>query len=120
MGWLRSNRRLGGYLWLTAFALQAVISFGHLHVGVRRDASIITIAAGAPASHPLPARHDSGQSGYCANCATISLTANSFVPLVPQLAVALVSQRIEHFSHPILVFVAPSRTPFQSRAPPLA
>jgi hypothetical protein len=120
MGWLWSNRRFCGYLSLTAFALQSVISSGHLHLGVLREASVVTIAASAPASHSLPAKHGSDQFGYCAICATISLTANSHVPLAPQLAVPLVSQRIEHFRHPILVFIAPWRTPFQSRAPPLA
>ncbi|MGA8653297.1 MAG: DUF2946 family protein [Xanthobacteraceae bacterium] len=69
----------------------------------------------SPAQHPANDGDD-----YCAICATIHLASTSFLPQVPLLPVPFVSQTVEHFSDFAFVFVAPQRTAFQSRAPPLA
>jgi hypothetical protein len=121
MRWVRPNRRFGGWLALTALALQLALSFGHVHLdGARAGAGWIT-AAKAPSAPPSPAQHPTSDADdYCAICATIHLASTSFLPEAPQLPVPFVSQTVEHF-HPVaFVFIAPQRTAFQSRAPPLA
>jgi hypothetical protein len=78
-------------------------------------------ASKGPASQPSPAQHPSNDADdYCAICATMHLAASSFLPDAPQWPVPFVSQTIEHYRHVVFVFVAPQRTAFQSRAPPLA
>jgi hypothetical protein len=122
MRWVH-NSRFGTWLALAALALQLVVSFGHLHLdGVHRADPDLTLAAPGAQASQLPAPHptNDGDDDYCAICATIYLAANSFVPPAPELPVPFVSQTIEHFDHVVVVFIAPRRAPFQSRAPPLA
>lgn len=123
MRWVRRRQQLGGYLALVGLALQLILSFGHLHLnGIRGEATPI-VAAGAtpPASPTSPAQHPANDADdYCAICATIHLAATSFLPQAPQLPLPFVSQTIEHFDRIADIFIAPQRTPFQSRAPPLA
>ena len=123
MRWVH-NRRFGSCLALAALALQLVVSFGHVHLdGVHRaDLAFTVVGSAAPASQSLAAQHpgNDGDDDYCAICATIYLAATSFLPPAPELPVPLVSQTIEHFDRFAVVFIAPRRLPFQSRAPPLA
>jgi hypothetical protein len=103
--------------------LQLVLSFGHVHVIAANDRSsaVIATSAGAPASPPSSGHHPAGDTDdYCPICAVIHLAATSFIPQLPPLPVPLISQPVEHFSHVALIFLAPQRTAFQSRAPPLA
>lgn len=117
------NRRFASWLALAALALQIVLSFGHVHLdGVHRaHQSAAVTGSRAQATQPLPAQQpgDDGDD-YCAICASIYLAANSFVPQPPQLPVPLASQAIERFDRIAVLFIAPRRAPFQSRAPPLA
>jgi hypothetical protein len=119
MGGLRSNRRYCGYLSLAALALQIVLSFGHVHLGVAR-ASFVATASGMAAPAPQPPQPGDHSIGCCAICAALNLAANSFVPSVPQLAAPIGWQRIEHSDRPAFVFIAQRATSFQSRAPPFA
>ncbi len=123
MHWVRTNRRHGSWLALAALALQVVLSFGHVHLeGIRGGPpAAVAVNAKAPGSQPSPAQHPANDADdYCAICATIHLASTSFLPDAPQLPVLLVAQTIEHFHHVAFVAVARQRTPFQSRAPPLA
>ncbi len=124
MRWFRTQRGFGSGLALFALTLQLVLSFGHVHLyGVRGGSATATVMAGAkaPASLPSPAQYPANDADdYCAICAAIHLTATSFLPQVPQLSVPFASQTIEHVKHVAFAFVAPQRSPFQSRAPPLA
>jgi hypothetical protein len=122
MGWDRRNRSFGGCLALAALALQLVLSFGHVHLdGVHRACHGTTVAGASAQSQQLPAQQPGGDDDdYCAICATIHLAANSFVPQAPQLPALFASRLIEHDDRLAIVFVAPRRTSFQSRAPPLA
>jgi len=120
MRWVRSNRRWGGWLALAALALQMAVSFGHIHLdGVRRGVPVVTAAvsgsnSSAPAHQPSNDTRD-----YCAICATIHLAGNAPLPLAPQLVLPFVTGSVEHSDRVAIVFVAPRRAPFQSRAPPL-
>jgi hypothetical protein len=123
MQWVRPNMRFGSWLALVALALQLAVSFGHVHLDVVRAGSTAAWIAGAqaPSSPPFPAQHPANDADdYCAICATIHLASTSFLSDAPQLPVPFLSQTVEHFHHVAFVFVAPQRTAFQSRAPPLA
>jgi hypothetical protein len=123
MRWFRTRKSFGSGLALFALTLQLALSFGHVHLD-RFASGLVTATAAdakAPASQPSPQQHPASDADdYCAICATIHLASSSFLPDAPQLPVPLVSQPIEHFVSVAFVFIAPQRTAFQSRAPPLA
>jgi hypothetical protein len=103
-------------------ALQLVASFGHLHLerirGAYPTAGVTSFLAKA---QPIDGGQPAGDGDkYCPICATIYLTANSFVPQPPQLPTFSTSQAVEYSDHAAILFVAARRTPFQSRAPPSA
>ncbi|HEY2529869.1 MAG TPA: hypothetical protein VGJ20_18340 [Xanthobacteraceae bacterium] len=126
MRWFRANRRSGGRLALLALALQLALSFGHIH---REDifgppgAAAFAAAAVTPAAdhaRPLdfPSKHT---DDYCAICAAMAFLASSFVPQLPVLPLPVVATPIErHVARVVSFAIAPQRTPFRSRAPPLA
>jgi hypothetical protein len=73
------------------------------------------------ASVTRPASGSTGDDDYyCPICASVYLTANSFVPAAPVLPVPSASNVVEHFDHDASAFIASRRLAFQSRAPPLA
>jgi hypothetical protein len=117
------NRRFSTWLALFALALQMAVSFGHVHLdGIH---GVYPEAAGAgfrPHAQALPAQPpgDDDDDAYCPICASVYLTANSFVPAAPVLLVPSISNVVEHFSNNAPVFVVLRRLAFQSRAPPLA
>jgi hypothetical protein len=116
----RTNRRSGSWLGLTALALQLVLSFGHVHLEGIRSGTPALLTPERLATQPSPAQHPTHDADdYCAICATIHLASTSFLPDPPQLPVPFVSQTVEHFHHLAFIFIAPQRTAFQSRAPPL-
>jgi hypothetical protein len=123
MRWFRANKTFGGRLALLALAVQFVVAFGHIHrddiYGPARPAAI---AAAVPdGSQPLPANHPAKHSDdYCAICATMSLLGNSFVAAAPTLPLPSASYAIEQFDRVAVIFIAPRRAAFQSRAPPTA
>jgi hypothetical protein len=127
MLWFRANRVFGGRLALFALAVQLVLSFGHIHrediYGPARPfaaAASIAVPA-ADESQALPSDHPAKHSDdYCAICATMSLLSTSFVAEAPQVPLPFVSYAIEHVDRVAVVFIAPRRAPFQSRAPPAA
>jgi hypothetical protein len=102
--------------------LQLALSFGHVHLDGLTHAKAVAVADAAPSGHPpFPAQHPANDGDdYCAICAVMHLASSSFLPDAPRLPVPFVSQTIEHSGHVAFVFVAPQRTAFQSRAPPLA
>lgn len=119
MGWVRAERRLGGWLALFALALQLTLSFGHIHAeDFYRDASpqishVAGEAGGAPAA-PAPDHDD------CSICVTAHLTGAAALPAPLQFALPLPEPfawraAIEHRVVPHAV-----RQPFQARAPPQA
>jgi hypothetical protein len=120
MRWFRANKTFCSRLALFALAVQFVLAFGHIHhediYGSARPAA--AIAAAVPdGSQPLPAKHS---DDYCAICATMSLLGNSFVAAAPTLPLPAPSQAIEQVDRDAIIFIAPRRAAFQSRAPPLA
>ena len=121
MRWFRTERRLGSLLALFALAVQLVLSFGHVHLdGVHGEKTYANAVGSNASTRPSPAQHPANDAdGYCAICAVIHLAATSFLPQSPQLAMPLVAEIVEHSNLVAFFFVAPQRTPFQSRAPPL-
>jgi hypothetical protein len=119
MRWVR-RKRFAGWLALAALVLQLVLTFGHVHLDDidRTSPAVNGTGLGTQVSQSGPAHP--GNDDYCTICATIYLTANSFLPPAPELPVPFVSQTIEHFDRVAGFLIAPQRLPFQSRAPPLA
>jgi hypothetical protein len=124
MRWFRANKTFGSRLALFALAVQFVVAFGHIHrddiYGSVRPAA--AVAASVPdGSQPLPANHPAKHGDdYCAICATMSLLGNSFVAMAPALPLPPASHAIEQFDRVAVIFIAPRRAAFQSRAPPAA
>ena len=119
MRWFRANKTLCSRLALFALAVQFVLAFGHIHrddiYGSARPTA--AMAAVPDGSQPLPAKHS---DDYCAICATVSLLGNSFVATAPTLPLPSASYAIEQFDRVAIIFIAPRRAAFQSRAPPAA
>jgi hypothetical protein len=138
MGWVRFHKRYGAWPGLVAFALQLVLSFGHIHVGnvhiggwhlgnvqVGSAASAPDITAAIPqhlAQKPQksPAQNPGDDDDYCAICASIFLASTSFVAEPPQLPVPLGFERIALTFSADRGVSAPRHVLFQSRAPPAA
>jgi len=118
-----STRGFAAWLALFALVLQMVVSFGHVHLegipGVHSETSAGSAKAHAQAA-PAQQPRDDDDDAYCPICASVYLTASSFVPAAPILPLPSVSSAVEHFDHNAAVFVASRRAAFQSRAPPLA
>jgi hypothetical protein len=124
MRWFRANRTFGGRLALFALAVQFVVAFGHIHrddlYGFARTA--VAVAAPVPeGGQPLPGDRPAKHSDdYCAICAAASLLGNSFAAVAPSLPLPAASHAIERFDRVAVIFIAPRRAAFQSRAPPTA
>jgi len=104
---------------LFALALQLVLSFGHLHLA---DIAIPQAAAGVLAQAATPdssAPPDRGARDICAICATLNLTASSFLPSVSALVLPLAI--VEAWLTPIEATRISSDPHFlfQARAPPV-
>jgi hypothetical protein len=124
MRWFRANKTFGSRLALLALAVQFVLAFGHIHrddiYGPARVAA--AIAAPVPGgSQPLPGDQPTKHGDdYCAICAAVSLLGNSFAAAAPALPLPSASHTIEQFDRVAVIFIAPRRAAFQSRAPPVA
>jgi hypothetical protein len=120
----RSTRGFATWFALFALCLQMVVCFGHVHLeGIARtgQARVALAAAGhAPQSLLAEQPGDDDDDAYCPVCASVYLTANSFVPVGPVLRAPSASSAVEHGKRGARVFVAQRRSGFQSRAPPLA
>jgi hypothetical protein len=129
MGWFRAYRKFGGHLALLALALQFYLSFAHIHpddiygpVGESLSVAETVVLPPAQSLKAIPY----GQAWYsgdalCPICETISFLATSFNPEAPQvLPRPFIAKAVHHSVAIALLFIAPRRAPFQSRAPPLA
>jgi Protein of unknown function (DUF2946) len=124
MRWFRANKTFGGRLALLALAVQFVVAFGHIHrddiYGSARAAAAIAApvpGGGQPLPGDRPAKHG---DDYCAICAAVSLLGNSFIAAAPSLPLPAASHAIAQFDRVAVIFIAPRRAAFQSRAPPAA
>src|ERR1700733_1204184 len=100
----RSTRGFATWLALFALGLQMLVSFGHVHLeGIARtNPARVALAAADHPSQSLLAQHP-GAAGddddaYCPICASVYLTANSFIPAAPVLALPSASTAVEHFT----------------------
>lgn len=119
MGWVRAERRLGGWLALFALAVQLTLSFGHIHAeDFHKDKSPQTSnvageAGGAPAA-PAPDHDD------CPICVTAHLTGAAALPVPLQFALPLPEPFAWRASIERRIEQPATRRPFQARAPPQA
>ncbi|MGC1357210.1 MAG: DUF2946 family protein [Xanthobacteraceae bacterium] len=122
---LQSTRGFATWLALFALALQMVVSFGHAHLGGishTDPAHVASATAGHSTQSFVVQQSDKSDDddAYCPICASVYLTANSFVPAPPVLPLPTASIAIEHLNRRALFFMAPRRLAFQPRAPPIA
>jgi hypothetical protein len=123
---MRSPPSIRGFAtWLALFALglQMIVSFGHVHLeGIARtDQARVALAGAGHAPQSLLAQQPADDDeAYCPICASVYLTANSFVPVGPVLRAPSACSAVERGNRGARVFVAQRRSGFQSRAPPLA
>jgi len=121
MRWVRENRRFGAWAALFAFAVQLVLSFGHVHLDkltFSAPAAASVQAASRDSGAPQP-KH-TGADDFCAICATIALVASSVLPEAAQLApppTLVASTRLAEFIPAPPAFDL--HTSFQARAPPV-
>ena len=135
---MRANRALlrafaqrsGVYLALAALMLQFALSFGHIHAddifGPNAAYSSFRPAAGwhkptkleASRQHPWKVADD---DDHCPICLSTFLLGTSFVPDAPQPLLPSQSAEIDRLvASAFNGFIESQRSPFQSRAPPLA
>jgi hypothetical protein len=126
MHWIRSHIRLGSRLTLFALAVQAVLSFGHVHLVVPTTGSTNGLrpamadqSDAAPLRAPAPI-HKSGGSvgGDCAICALTQLFSTSAPAAAPSLSLPanLAPLALEAAAEWLLP--ASLHFSFQARAPP--
>ena len=93
MHWIRSHIRFGSRLALFALAVQAVLSFGHVHFAAPTAASTNGVPAAitdqsdatlARADAPIP-KSDGSVGGDCAICTLIQLASSSAPAAAPAL-----------------------------------
>jgi hypothetical protein len=126
MNWVRRHIRAYVCLALFSLALQAVLSFGHIHpedLGLPATGSghtqLSSNTSPAPA-HPSAPDQNPGTDDYCAICASMMLVATALPSLPPVL---IVPERIHHVwrvempTRGISSRFIPS---FQARGPPIA
>jgi hypothetical protein len=119
MGPFRS--KIGSWLALTALALQLTLSSAHVHFTILHGADYGTAIVGATVkTDKLPTPEPADSSDYCAICASIPLTASTLLPQVPPLPKLFVLRTVYLAGDVALPIFGPSRTAFQSRAPPPA
>jgi hypothetical protein len=128
MGLIRSNRRLSAWVALFALALQLYLSFGHIHpddiygtVGGSLTTAEAIVLPSAQSVRSIPADQPwYDDDALCPICETMYFLSTSFAPEAPQVSpLPSIARSVEHTATVTAFFVAPRRTIFQSRAPPL-
>jgi hypothetical protein len=126
MNWVRSHIRTNVCLALFALALQAALSFGHIHP---EDLGLPATGAGhthlAANTSPAPAKpsapdQNPGSDDYCAICASMVLVAAAIPSLPPVLIVPEKIHRIWPAEISARSISSKFIRSFQARGPPIA
>lgn len=126
MRWFRANRKFGGRLALFALAVQAYLSFGHIHpddiygpAKVSLNAAQTIVLPRTEAMRSLPAGSPwFDDDALCPICETMYLLGTSFAPAAPYFPQPVATRAVETIAPVATIAVTARRTPFQSRAPP--
>jgi hypothetical protein len=125
MNWIRSHIRAYVCLALFALALQAVLSFGHIHpedLGLPAPGTdrtqVSSNASPAPANQQAPDQNR-GTDDYCAICASMMLVATAMPSLPPVLIVPEKIHRIWPAETPARSISSKFIPSFQARGPPI-
>jgi hypothetical protein len=126
MNWFRSNIRSCAWLALLALALQAAVSFGHIHrddLGLppapvaQAQFALRTALASVDSTdrdrHPAP-------DDYCPICASIALLATGVTALPPVLVAPALNHRVGQVETRVEFVSAQAAFSFRARAPPVA
>ena len=120
MRWFRSNIQFGTRLALIALALQAVLTFGHVHAPAAASTGLAllskAVAPGGSGSHD-PA--DKGLvDSLCPTCALIQLSATSAPAVAPTLPLPVVDDFVTLRPHAELAAATSPHFRSWARAPP--
>jgi hypothetical protein len=125
MNWIRSHIRAYVCLALFALALQAVLSFGHIHpedLGLPAPGTgrtqVSSSASPAPGNQQAPDQNP-GTDDYCAICASMVLVATAMPSLPPVLIVPEKIHRIWPAETPARSISSKFIPSFQARGPPI-
>jgi hypothetical protein len=121
MHWFRSHTSHGSLLALIALVLNLVLSFGHIHaiIGGQRNGLIAT--AVTPFDGGQTGHHDDGLADdRCPICKATSVLANALASGPPAMAHPIAHIAVDRTAELAVAFFEPSRTAFQSRAPPVS
>jgi hypothetical protein len=127
MNWIRSHIRAGVCLALLALALQAVLSFGHVHpedlglpaTGAGHHTQLSSNTTPVPGNSSAPDQN-SGTDDYCAICASMMLVATAIPSLPPVLIVPEQIHRVWPAEIPARGISPKFISSFQARGPPAA
>jgi hypothetical protein len=124
MRWIRSHIRVGTRLALVALAIQAVVSFGHIHRDGRAltaAQSLATTRAGGSRVAMLAVpigRPDKAPDPGCAICALIQLSSTSPPAAAPVLPPLVWLGHVAPQTRQSAFLAASPHFSFQARAPP--
>jgi hypothetical protein len=125
MNWIRSHIRTYVCLALFALALQAILSFGHIH---SEDLGLPALGTGhtqlSSNVSPVPGNprtpdQNPGTDDYCAICANMALVATAVPSLPPVLIVPEKIHRIWSAELPARSISAKFIPSFRARGPPI-
>jgi hypothetical protein len=113
--------RFGGWLAVSALAIQLVLSFGHVHAEDFAPVANIGASFDADRDGGNPSEDHNGFAHHnCDICATIALLATLVIPSPPALAVLKAYSIAPSVVLDIGRQFGESVRPFEARAPPLA
>jgi hypothetical protein len=118
MGWVRTRRKLGGWLALFALALQLALSLGHIHAEDFAPKPGLATLAHADESPAEDGDHHGLGHADCAICAVIHLGATLLLPVPPQVPLPATDNFAWLAATDRHDLPRASRQPFQARAPP--
>jgi hypothetical protein len=118
MQWFRAKRPHIAYVALLALALQAAITFGHVHVADAENAVATNAAAQFPSNPGNPNGTAPERDEGCAICAIVGLSASLIIPDAPALVFIGAQHEVLFDDAAVISVPARGRAAFQARAPP--
>lgn len=115
-GWVRTQRRMGGWLALLTLALQLTLCFGHVHVAALTGTGLTVVT---PHDHGQPGADDEPDD-CCPLCVVLALLSGAQIAAAPIVLLPIEFAASERVTFDETARARSTRAAFRSRAPPLA